>query len=446
MVLAITSFGAARAISMLVGLIAVPLMLNYLGAERYGLWVVISSLSLAMNFADLGLGSGLVNTLASAHGRGDRSAARRQVSTAFFLFSGIAAALLIAFWALSPLVNWAHVFNVQSPEAAAEVRPALWCFVVCLVLGLVVSIVSRVELAYQNAFANGVWTAAGSVASLGALLLAMHFNVRLPGMVLILTGVPVAVTIGQAVSVFFLTRPWLRPSLAWVNGRAAADLMRLGAGYLVLQLAMTLSMYSDSLIAAQILGPILVTQYAVVSKPFAQLSATLFMAFVPIWPAYIEALAKGDVAWVRRTLKRSLGLVAIVVAVPGLVLVAIGAPLIQLWVRDPSFEVPLALLVAVAVWTLVQSVGNACAALMQGLGRVRFQAVCAVITAIVAVGAKILFARQAGLPGLVWGTSLAYLAFTVVPLGIYLKYALARHPTAGSLAVEPVTTGFLPPS
>lgn len=426
-VLAMTASSAARAISMATGFIAVPLTLHYLGAERYGLWMVISSLSLALNFADLGLGNSLVNTLANAHGRGDRSAARQQVSTAFFLFLGIAIALLLAFWAVYPFVNWTDAFNVQSPQAAEEVGPALWCFAVSLVLGFVVGIVSRIELAYQNAFANGVWTAAGSIGSLAALLLAMHYHARLPGLVLMLSGVPVLVTMGQALTVFFVTRPWLRPSLSWANGRVAADLMRLGAGYLVIQLAMTLSMYSDSIIATQILGLEAVTQYAVVSKPFALLSATLFMAFVPMWPAYTEALAKGDIAWVRQTLNRSLGLAIVVVGVPGLILIAVGGPLIRLWVRNPSFEVPAALLVALAAAALIQAVGGAWGTLLNGLSIVRFQAVCAVLTAIVALGAKIVLARRTGLPGLVWGTSLAQIVFTLLPIGLYLKYSLARR-------------------
>jgi O-antigen/teichoic acid export membrane protein len=425
--LAMTSSSTARAVSMATGFIAVPLTLNYLGAERYGLWMVISSLSLALHFADLGLGNSLVNTLADAHGRGDRVAARQQVSTAFFLFSGIALILLAGFGALYPLVNWAQELNVQSPEAAAEVGPALWSFVGCLAAGLVVSVVSRVELAYQNAFANGVWQAVGSVGALVALLVAMHYNVRLPGLVLMLTGVPVLATICQAITVFFFTRPWLRPSLACVNRSVALNLGRLGAAYLVVQVASTLSMYSDSIIAARILGPEAVTQYAVVSKPFGLLSAMLFMALVPMWPAYTEALAKGDMAWVRRMLKNSLGLAIVIVGGAGLILVVVGAPLIRLWVGDPLFEVPTGLLFALAGWTLVQTVGGVWAALMNGLNLVRFQAACAVLTAVVAVAAKVVLARQSGITGLVWGTSLAHLVLTLVPIGIYLKYALARR-------------------
>jgi O-antigen/teichoic acid export membrane protein len=443
--LAMTASSGARLISMASGFIAVPLTLSYLGAERYGLWMVISSLSLALNFADLGLGNSLVNTLADAHGRGDRAAARAQVSTAFFLFAGIAIALLLAFWAAFPFVDWAHHFNVQSPEAAREVQPALWYFVACLALGLVFGIVARIELAHQNAFVNGVWQAAGSIGSLAALLLAMHYDAGLPTLVLMLSGVPLLATIGQAVTVFFITRPWLRPSPACVDASVASSLMHLGAGYLVVQLAATLSMYSDSLIAVKILGPAAVTQYSVVSKPFALLTATLFMALVPIWPAYTEALAKGDMAWVRQTLNRSVALAAVLVGLPALLLIAVGAPLIRLWVRDPLFEVPAALLVALAVYTLIQAVGAVWATLMNGLGVVRFQAVCAVVSAVVAVGAKIVLARWAGIPGLIWGTSIALFAFTLVPMGIYMRTSLARRATKWQ-AGQPAMTELLPPA
>lgn len=433
LVWAMAASSGARAVSMATGIIAVPLTYGYLGSERYGLWGVISSLSLALNFADLGLGNSLVTTLAEAHGRGDRASARRQVSTAFFLFTAIAAILLAVFWLVYPHVDWAHEFNVKSVSAAAEIGPALWCFVICLVAGLAAGVVSRVELAYQNAFVNGIWQAVGSVASLAALLVAMRFHVGLAGLVLALVGVPVLATTCQGLIVFFHTRPWLRPSPAWVSGPVASELLRLGGGYVVVQLAMALSMYSDSLVTTQVLGPDMVTQYNVVSKPFGLISATLFMALVPMWPAYTEALARADFQWVRRTLNRSLALVLALTIVPGVLLVIVGPTIIRFWVRDPSFVVPTGLLIALAAWTLIQAIGGVWAALMNALRIVRFQAVCAVVTSVVALGAKIYFAKHAGVTGLVWGTGLSHLLFTLLPIGFYLRYALARRIAQGAV-------------
>ena len=51
-----------------------PLTVHYLGAERYGVWLTISSLLTWMSMTDFGLaGNALVNVLAEASGKDDQS-------------------------------------------------------------------------------------------------------------------------------------------------------------------------------------------------------------------------------------------------------------------------------------------------------------------------------------------------------------------------------------
>ena len=59
----------AKAIALLTGLISVPLTFRYLGAEQYGIWMVLVSLIAAMGFADLGIGNGLMNAVSEAYGK-----------------------------------------------------------------------------------------------------------------------------------------------------------------------------------------------------------------------------------------------------------------------------------------------------------------------------------------------------------------------------------------
>src|ERR1700685_3295376 len=44
----------SKIVTVLTSLISVPLTLHYLGVERYGLWMTISSLIACLSFADLG--------------------------------------------------------------------------------------------------------------------------------------------------------------------------------------------------------------------------------------------------------------------------------------------------------------------------------------------------------------------------------------------------------
>src|ERR1700741_1499443 len=73
----------SKFVTMLTLLVSVPLTMNYLGAERYGIWLTITSTIAILGFADLGIGSGLVTTLADATGRGDYDSARTTIASAF---------------------------------------------------------------------------------------------------------------------------------------------------------------------------------------------------------------------------------------------------------------------------------------------------------------------------------------------------------------------------
>src|SRR5437763_767538 len=62
---------AGRGVNVLVSFLSLPLTIGYLGKERYGLWVTITTMLAWLNIADLGLGNSLTNALAEADGKGD---------------------------------------------------------------------------------------------------------------------------------------------------------------------------------------------------------------------------------------------------------------------------------------------------------------------------------------------------------------------------------------
>ena len=64
---------AAKLVNVATLLISIPLVLNYLGPERYGLWLVMSSFIYILSFADLGIGYALIAFVADAYGKGDRN-------------------------------------------------------------------------------------------------------------------------------------------------------------------------------------------------------------------------------------------------------------------------------------------------------------------------------------------------------------------------------------
>jgi O-antigen/teichoic acid export membrane protein len=53
----------SKIVGMVVPFAMVPLAVDYLGKEQYGLWVAVSSLIAMLSFADGGVGNALVNMI-----------------------------------------------------------------------------------------------------------------------------------------------------------------------------------------------------------------------------------------------------------------------------------------------------------------------------------------------------------------------------------------------
>src|ERR1035438_2793792 len=139
----------ARAVQIGTSLITVPLTLKYLGNERFGLWMTISSVLAMASFADFGVGNGVLSNVAKAFGKDDMEGVRKTVSSGFALLNSIAILLLLSFFWTYRFVNWADFFRVASPQARSEAGPALAVFALCFALNISMDVVQRVQLGLQ---------------------------------------------------------------------------------------------------------------------------------------------------------------------------------------------------------------------------------------------------------------------------------------------------------
>lgn len=419
MALTTLASAAARAITIGTGLIVVPLTLNYLGAERYGLWMTVTSIVGLLAFADFGIGNGLLNALAAAYGRDDREAARESVAGAFFMLALVALALGLVFSLAYPLVSWPAVFNVISPQARTEAGPAVAVFIACFLLNIPLGVILRTQMGYQEGFLAFLWQGAGSLASLAALLLAICWQGTLPWLVAALSGVPVVVTLLNGVALFGFQRPWLRPAWRYVRWRAARRIIGMGVYFFLLQVLGIVNYSSDNIIISQVLGAEAVAGYAVAMRLFSLLPVVLSMFIVPLWSAYGEAYARGDAAWIKRTFRTTLGWSFLISLAGGLVMVPWGQSIIHWWV-GPQINLPFNLLLGMGVANLFNAFSGAVAMLFNGLNILRFQVIVMSVTAVLLLAAKIGATRWMGLAGMVWGTVAVQLVCSHGPSLVYL--------------------------
>ena len=428
----------ARVISISTSLVTVPITLNYLGTERFGMWMTVGALISLISFSDFGIGNGLMTSIAAAHGAGKRAKIRVLISSAYVSLSVVASIALLILLSLSTLVDWPRFFNVSSHQATLEAAPTVAVLLILFAMGIPFSLVQRVQMGLQQTYIANLWQCLSSICTLVAVLAATFYQVDLPALVAVVVGTPLAILMLNSLTYFMVGERDIRPTPRMFSRAESRNLFHTGIMFVVLQIVTSVTYMSDSIFIARILGPEAVSEYSVAQKLFSVLSILLSVALVPLWPAYAEAIASGDAAWIKKTLMRSTIASVAVAAFVAFFLVLSGPTLIRWWVGT-SVVAPFQLLLAFGIWKTLEAGGASLAMFLNGAQFIRFQIIIAVSTALCAVSLKFLLVNKFGISGALWATSISYVVCVIVPVIILRKklFISARVPV-GSTFNSPV--------
>lgn len=416
----------AKVITITASFITVPLTLNYLGTERYGLWMTISSMIAMMVFADFGIGNGLMNAISEAFGKDDKIAIKAHITNATVILSGIAILILIIFFIVFPHVSWGYFFNVRTQLAIDEAGPVLAVFMVCFAIGVPASIVQRVQMGLQQGFASSLWQAGGSIFGLLLTLLVIFFKGDLFWLVLALAGSPVVFLLLNGIFFFSFKCKELKPDLRQATKNGMKHILHGGLLFFVLQIACSISYASDNLILAKILGADAVAQYSVVSKLFEGILMVQALAISPLWPAYTEAKSRGDKGWIKKTLSKSMWLTLLAIIPIAILLVVGNKPIFSLWVGS-QHAFSFALVALYGVWMVLKALGATYSMFLNGLNVLRVQLIIASMFTFFSIVMKIGFVHSFGLNGLLIALVVSYSLTTILPYTMLTSKILSNN-------------------
>jgi O-antigen/teichoic acid export membrane protein len=415
---------AGRGVSVIVSLISVPLTVGYLGAERYGMWMTISTLLAWLSLADLGLGNSLTNAVSETYASDRPDQAQIHVSSVFWMLWLVAAGFGGLWAVVWRWIDWSSLLNVQSAVARAEVGPAVAVTLAIFLLNFPLSIISRVLSAYQESAIANFWAAGGNIASLGGIILATHLKLGLVPLIAAFSASSLIITAASGIWLFAFHKPWLWPAFSAIRKESIKKLTTVGGMFFIVQIAALVVLQTDNLIIAHFLGPQAVTPYSIAWRlfNFSTLFPTLIMQ--SLWPAYAEASARQDKAWIRRAFRLNLltsfGLTLLAV----LPLVCFGTSIIKRWAGMEAVP-SLLLLVLLGVFSLINGALSPIICLLNGLGRIRVQATFGVACAITNVALSIWLVSYMGVEGVILGTILSYILLAIVPLCVETKIVLS---------------------
>ncbi len=415
----------SKLFSIAASLITIPLTLQYLGDERFGLWMAISSAIAMLAFADLGVGNGLVNAISNASGRDNHQEIKKYISSATIVLCFIGLTILLIFYGLYSHIEWASLLHLTSPESIDEAGPAALIFVIVFALNLPIGMVQRVQMGLQMGFLSNFWQILSSLLTLGAVLLVVHLKLGLPLLVLAQAGMPVAIGLMNGIVFFGGRFRSLAPNISNVHIGSSLSILKLGLLFFVLQIVGAMMYSSDSIIIARILGAQQVPIFTLTDKIFSFVSLIVATALMPLWPAYSEALSRGDIEWSFNIFKKSFIYSVAISFVLSISLIFFGESIIKLWIGR-SVEIPISLFIGMGIWKVVESAGNSFAMFLNGANIVGMQVKIGLGVAIVAIFLKFQLVEKFGISGPVYGTLIAYTLFSIIPYLMFRKKILHK--------------------
>lgn len=416
-----------KPLAIVISLVTVPLYIRYLGTERFGLYEAVLGLATWLSLSNLGLGLGLTNRLVECHVAEDREKARQYVSTMAVASLAIAIVAATGWTLLSFAIDWGSFFSVTSELARQEAGVVVLLTGLLTLLGMAVRLTPAIYNAYQESHRNNLWDGVIKAITLAAACAIVATPFGLPGVVVAMLGVPALVGLVNTVYFFGWEKPWLRPALRHFKYAHLRTLVSQSLALLALQASVVLIYQSDKFVIGALLGADAVTPYAVLGRVYLTAYGMYTLVLTPLWPAYGEALQRGDVAWVKRTQILSM-LVGMGLSVAcGLVLLTTGSTIIAWWTRTDTIEVSSNLIIATAGVFLLRPWVDSRSIVLNAAGVVRPQVYAFAAYAVAALVLAVVLVPRYGAAGAAWGSFIGGVLTVGWSYPLMLRSALRRR-------------------
>jgi O-antigen/teichoic acid export membrane protein len=391
----------ARVVNVLSGLITVPLALPYLGIEQFGIWMALTGFVSLLSFTDLGLSIGLQSALTKCHGTNDREKPSRLIASAFLLIFLLVVILCVIAIYLIPLLDMTNIIDVSNQKNEPLLIHLTQTILIVFAFGLPAGIIQRIFVAYQEGFILNILLIIGRIIGLTSIFICIHLKLSLALMAALYMGLPLII-ISFGGLYLFLSISWLRPRFFAVNINVFKEVFSVGAKALFAQLGQSIMATGPLLVLSSQFGAIAVVPYILTQRLLSVVQMIITVGLAPLWPAYGEANARGDIIWIKKTFIKSLKLSMSVALIFFVCFIFFGQTVVELWTKEQESVPTLQLLLACNVLMLIGVWNGAFSAFLNGMNRFGGQAIYGFLLPAITVYLSISLSQDIGLIFTLW--------------------------------------------
>lgn len=401
-----------KGVSISTSLLLVPITLDYVNKELYGIWLTLSSVVLWLNFFDIGVTLGLKNKLAEALAIKDYKQGKSLVSTTYYMMIVIFIPISVLIAALIPFIDWPSLLKV-SVIYEKDIVNVLYILLIFMSIQMFFNVLGTVVSAYQKTSISSLLTTLGQILSLLFIFILTKTTApSLMGLALAISISPIIVLIISSIYLYKGRFKEIAPSPKFIDKRVIKDLFRMGIKFFIIQIQIIILYQSTNLIISNISGPDAVAQYNIAYKYLGISTMIYNIILTPLWPAFTDAYTLKDYTWMKRIYKKMCYIYMIVLS--GIILLTILSPYVYpLWVGN-EIQIPFEMTICIALFLAINSWDSLQVFIINGIGTLWLQTYTVIIGLIFHIPLALFLGNKIGPIGVILSMTCINIIYSVI--------------------------------
>jgi O-antigen/teichoic acid export membrane protein len=412
-----------RVVNIGMRLFTIPIVINYLGTERYGLWLTISSIAGYILLLDFGISSAALNKLTKFYTEKENKSADKYIFSNLVFFTAVSFLIFIITISVVPNLDWVILMKLKTFTNAKEINGALVICISMFLIKLSTIIILKIPYAMQNGVLSETSLLIGNILSFLAIILCIKYDLGLMPLIISITSGHVTAAI------IVVTYLRIKKKINFYRPKkgefieAIKDIRKTGLHFILIQLSSILITSSQFSILAFFHGAENVTSYGILFQIMIALQTPVAVLQQPLWSKFVQLDILNKRSTIKDILIKYLNYTLAYSAFVALFLIFILPYVLPIVINEP-LEIPLKLRIGFAIWSVSSLVFGGLTVSLFAMNLTKQMAVISVFQLLIFFISAYLFVPSLKTTGMVTSMIVMFLITIPIAFNIFHKKIL----------------------
>jgi O-antigen/teichoic acid export membrane protein len=365
-------------LNIVLNLLLIPLLLNVLGKESFGIWQTLLSIISFASVLNFGLGNGLRNLITKLIADDKKDDLGRAIGSTFLKSGKI---IVLTSLLLFPIICFffkPEKLFIDRIIAIDEIRLSFFIFLFFFLVNILLSMSNSIAYGLQKSYLTGI------VQFLNLLI--CYCLIYTLNLIIEVNLIHISFIFGFTQSVSYLIfllyqNSHFKLKIEFKKKYDLKETTKLSSGFFLAQLLALIYLSIDNFVISSTLGASQTAEFSVVNKMFFSLIGLFSIFLIHFWNSVTEAFQKEEIMWIFKTVKH-LFVIAFCFFFVSLIMSYFQKDIITIWIKDSRFSIQSETFYLFSIYLLLHCINAIFVNLQNGLGFLKIQ-ICSSILGII---------------------------------------------------------------